>query len=198
MRGCSEIEQKGPRELPKIPRIQVLLTAEHAASAAPLGHEPLPVLNPPVAVPDDIGDTALIVRMTPVSEDEVDLATEHSRDVILMLQNMLAILLSKMSREVLRLIDHRRLLSSPVEAKDVVGTSTNGHRGRDDHILGEVPLEELVGVLEEALEVLSRDLPLANEDEEVLHLRKRRLAHDLSPMAHWQSVNVSAPCLLRF
>ncbi len=136
--------------------------------------------------------------MTPVSEDEVDLATENSRDVILILQDMLTILLSEMSREVLRLIDHRRLLSSPAEAEDVVGASTHSHRGRDDPILDEILLEELVGVLEEALEVLSRDLPLANEDEEVLHLRERRVAHALSPMAHWQSVNVSAPCLLRF
>ncbi|MAF14073.1 MAG: hypothetical protein CMI53_04260 [Parcubacteria group bacterium] len=114
-------------------RQSALLATEHPIAAAPGEAEPVPVLNPAVAVPTDESNALGIVGMTPVWEDENDLAPKSFRDFLLVIQEILAVVLAQIGLHFLGALDHHgtgyRFLVSSQEAENLIGAVANGHGG---------------------------------------------------------------------
>jgi hypothetical protein len=75
MRGYSEIERKGPREFPKIPRVQALLAdREEPAVVAPrvAGNAPDQVEAAPAAEPIEAGHVAVTAGADPTGAERYD------------------------------------------------------------------------------------------------------------------------------
>ncbi len=159
--------------------IEVLLAAENPSTVAtPLLAEPDPGLNPLAVVPVDVGDVVGTVRAAPVREDQGDVATERGRDLVLVLQDVLPIVLTGMSRQLLGPLDHGvandRLLVPPEVAEEVIDPTTDLHhrRGRIlDELLNERPNRVgVVGADQDSEQPVS-ELPL-----QVSH-RPKRIHH---------------------
>ena len=125
---------------------RTLLATEHPEAAAPVVAEPAPVLAPAVVVPADARHEPAVDREPPVREDEDDLAAESGRDLVLVGEEELAVLLAEVGAEPLGAGDHHaadhRGLALPEEGEDLVGAAADGHLGGEgglDERLGELP-----------------------------------------------------------
>jgi len=131
-------EPKGPSDLnsTKPPRIPGLgrLAAENPEAAEPAAVEPAPVRDPATVAPADVVDALGVVRVPIVGKDEDDLAAEDGRDLVLVLEDVLAVLLPLVGAHLLRAGDHDVSLDArlaPEKREDVVGDAAQGHGGRE-------------------------------------------------------------------
>lgn len=114
--------------------------AEHSIVFVPTVADRAPTLDPTVAVPFNAADArgALgvirVPRIPVISEDEGDLTTERDGDVGLVLEEVLALLPTKVCPHILCSFNHYptldKTLARIVEAKGAVDTATDGNRGR--------------------------------------------------------------------
>ncbi len=85
------------------------------------------------AVPVDVADAARGAGVTPVGEDEGDLAAQTLRDVVLVVQEPLAVFLAEVGVHLLGALDHDvtldRGLARLEEAEDLVGAIAEGDLG---------------------------------------------------------------------
>jgi len=101
----------------------------------PVVAEPSPVLDPAVDAPVDAEDVLGVVGVTPIREDEDHLPPQAHGDLVLVLQDVLALVLPEVGGHDLGardhlVADHRRLVS-PQEAENVVGATLNRHLRRE-------------------------------------------------------------------
>lgn len=161
MFGAGVLEPNGPSDpntscdSAGIPRILGLrgLAAENLVDAVEAIVEPVPVRDPADAAPVGTVDAAdqvllvlLVVRVPVVGEDEDDLAAEDGRDLVLVLEQVLAVVLAEVGVHLLRPLDHHVALDgllAPEEREDLVGAAADGDLGGDDV---ELSITELLGL----------------------------------------------------
>ena len=119
------------------------LAAEDPNVTEPVGvAETAPALDPTDAVAEDVGNELGRVGVPPVREHERHFAAEYGRDLVLVLQETLAVLLAEVGVHLLDARHHcvavHGLLVPLEEAEDVVGATADGDDG------GKGGLEEFI------------------------------------------------------
>lgn len=112
-----------------------LLAAEHPTVAVPDVDEPVPELIPTAAAPSEARDFPGSVGVPPAREYEDDLAAEDGRDLVLVREEELAVLLSEVGTHLLGAGDHRTardaVLALPEEGEDLVSAAADRDLGRE-------------------------------------------------------------------
>lgn len=118
-------------------------------------------------VPKDVADILGVAGATPVGEDEHDLAPQTHGDILLVVQQVLAVVLPEVGVHVLGardhlVVEHRRLVF-PQEAEDIVGAAIDRHLRRERGCIPHEGIAELldlpgVGRVDQSCEALVAEL----------------------------------------
>lgn len=139
-----------------------LLAAKHPNAVVPAAAEPVPVPDPAAAVPADVVNVLGVTEMAPVREDERDLAAKSGRDVLLVVEQVLAVVFAQVRVHLHCPLDHgvaaHEILAFPQEGKDLVSAAADHDLGRHYKAVAELLDLSGVGRIDQGTETILAEL----------------------------------------